>query len=135
MQNAPVIRRREAVVYELIKEGVRPQVIATQHGEPSIYRILRQLEQKKLVTRGTRGVYRPLVSQYQIMEEPVSVESIGPRKELTPIEPYPHITLTGSEKAYLIENRQRNRSEIAKYLKKPRYVICRELMSMGIADC
>lgn len=134
MKNAPVIRRREAAVYELLKEGVRPQVIATKHGEPSIYRILRQLEQKQFVTRGNRGDYRPLVSQYEIVEEPVRAESIGPRREKTSIEPYPHISLTGSERAYLVENREQNRSKIAKHLKKPRYVICRELISMGIAD-
>lgn len=124
----PAIYRREAVVYELIKKGVRPQTIALHHGEPSIYRILRQLQQKQFVAKGQRGHYQPLISHYQIIEDQ---SRLYPRKDsLLPVEPYRHVTLSGTEKAYLERNRLKNRSEIAKHLKKPRYVICRELISL-----
>lgn len=128
-QNAPVIYRREAVVYELLRKGVRPHTIASEHGEPSIYRILRQLQKKKFVLRGERGQYQTLISQYQVIEDTVAAR---PRKERNslPAEPYRNVTLSGSERDFLQQNRYLNRSEIAKVLKKPRYVICRELISL-----
>lgn len=132
MIHVPVIRRRQAVVYELIKKGIRPQTIAQEHGEPRIYQILRVLEQKQFVNRSKRGDYEPLVSEYHVIEDawPGGVGSAF--KTVYPVEPFEHVKLNGNEKAFLLNHGHLNRSQLAKQLKKPRYVICREMILMGI---
>lgn len=133
MDEVPVIRRRQAAVYELIKKGIRPQAIAQQHGEPRIYQILRVLEQKQFVNRSKRGNYEALVSEYHVIEDACNsgIARSVPKPKY-PVEPYEHITLNGYEKAFLLSHGHMNRSQLAKRLRKPRYVICREMISLGM---
>jgi hypothetical protein len=133
----PIIRRREAAIYELIQKGVRPQVIAHQHGygETKMYRILRRLEEMKFVKRAGRGVYHALIGAYEIMDDQQSSRSGHKSRNGESIEPFTHVKLTERERAYLLQTYyQLKRSEIASKLGKPRYVICREAISMGIAQ-
>lgn len=135
--NAVWLSDKEEKVYKLLISGLSASEISKTTGfrTSSLHSIIKRLLNLRLIEKhrgkGNSLEYRSLAISYNVMH---AKELRGKRTEKTyqlrhiGVEPYTEVVLSESQTVFLWQHYDMDRSELAKWLGLPRYVVCRELI-------
>lgn len=144
-----ILSGQESAIYELIRKGFQPSEIAKRaeyHKASSLYTIIQRLTTLGFLDKQRLGVrsnyYLPLIEEYDIIDNKSmrlllrknDVDEVVKPATIMDGEPYEHLKATKAQriKIYDLCMKGKKTSVIAKEVNLPRYVVNREILSMGI---